>query len=302
MAQCSQPFFFMRNIFLFIRRYFIFLSFVALQGIALWILFKFNRFHRASFLGVATEVTGNINTQVDKVDDYFHLHEENRRVHRMNDSLLNLLRNNFNPTDTARHLVTDSLRIDTIVQVRRYLYRDAKVVYNSVNFENNYLQLNRGAKESIQDNMGVINSDGAVVGLIVNVSPNFSQVMSLLHTKSRLPAMLKSTNTSGTIKWDTEDPRFLVLEGISKDVQVKRGDTVLTSKYSYNYPPGFLIGRIAQVKVDKTTGFYLIKVRSAVDFSSVQQVFVIENMQRTEQVQLEKDTEKKMEQERRNNP
>ena len=292
----------MRNIFLFIRRYFVFLSFVVLQFIALWILFKFNRFHRAVFLGVATEVTGGINTQVDKIDDYFHLREENRRVHRMNDSLLNLLKNNFNPTDTAQKLVTDSVRIDTLTETRRYLYREAKVVYNSVNFENNYLQLNRGAKEGIKDNMAVLNSDFSVVGQVVNVSPNFSQVMSLLHTKSRIPAMLKTTNVAGIIRWDAKDPRFLTLDGISKDVAVKKGDTILTSKYSFNYPPHFFLGRIADIKIDKSSGFYLIKVRCAINFANIQQVFIVENLQRTEQVELDKDTEKKMAQERRNSP
>jgi len=292
----------MRNIFLFIRRYFVFLSFVLLQFIALWILFKFNRFHRAVFLGVATEVTGGINTQVDKIDDYFHLHEENRRVHRMNDSLLNLLKNNFNPTDTAQRLVTDSVRIDTVTEVRRYLYREAKVLYNSVNVENNYLQVNRGAKEGIKDNMAVLNSDFSVVGQVVNVSPNFSQVMSLLHTKSRIPAMLKTTNVAGIIRWDAKDPRFLTLDGISKDVAVKKGDTILTSKYSFNYPPHFFLGRIADIKIDKSSGFYLIKVRCAINFANIQQVFIVENLQRTEQVELDKDTEKKMAQERRNSP
>ena len=292
----------MRNIFLFIRRYFVLLLFVVLQAIALWMLFNYNRFHRAVGLGLASEVTGGINAQVDKVDDYFHLREENRRVHNMNDSLLNLLRQNFNSPDTGQHLVLDSLRLDTIVQFRRYLYRDAKVVYNSVNFENNYLQLNRGANRGIKDNMAVINSDGAIVGLVVNTSPNFSQVMSLLHTKSRIPAMLKGSNVSGTIKWDSKDPRYLFLEGISRDVAVKKGDTVLTSRYSYNYPPGFIIGRIDSIQTEKATGFYNLRIRSATNFNSIQQVFVIENLQRVEQVQLEKDTEKKMEQERRNTP
>jgi rod shape-determining protein MreC len=292
----------MRNIFLFIRRYFVFLTFVVLQFIALWILFKFNRFHRAVFLGVATEVTGGINTQVDKIDDYFHLREENRRVHRMNDSLLNLLKNNFNPTDTAQKVVTDSVRIDTLTETRRYLYREAKVLYNSVNVENNYLQVNRGSKEGIKDNMAVLNSDFSVVGQVVNVSPNFSQVMSLLHTKSRIPAMLKTTNVAGIIRWDAKDPRFLTLDGISKDVAVKKGDTILTSKYSFNYPPHFFLGRIADIKIDKSSGFYLIKVRCAINFANIQQVFIVENLQRTEQVELNKDTEKKMAQERRNGP
>lgn len=292
----------MRNIFLFLRRYFVFVSFILLQILALWMLFKYNRFHRASFLGIATELTGGINTRVDKVDDYFHLREENRRVHRMNDSLLNLLRTNYNMPDTGQQVVTDSIRTDTSAEYRRFVYRDAKVIYNSVNFENNYLQLNRGARGGIRDNMAVISSDGAVVGIIVNVSANFSQVMSLLHTKSRVPAMLKNSNTAGTVRWDAEDPRFLVLEGISRDLPIKRGDTVLTSQYSYNYPPRFLIGTIAAIRTDKSSGFYSIKLRSAVNFASVQQVFIVENLQRQEQLQLESDTERKMEQEKRTTP
>jgi rod shape-determining protein MreC len=287
----------MRNIFLFIRHYFVFLLFLALQGVALWMLFTYNRFHRASFLGVANEITGSINKQVDKADDYFHLREENLRVHRMNDSLLNLLPANFASVDTTQTQVVDSLKFDTVAQVRRYLYRDAKVVYNSVNLQNNYLQLNRGAHQGVKDNMAVISSDGAVVGLIVNVSPNFSQVMSLLHTKSRIPAMLKNSNTAGTVNWDAKDPRFLTLEGISRDVDVKKGDTILTSRYSYNYPPGFIIGRIAEIKQDVATGFYRLRIRSAVNFGSIQQVFIVENLERTEQIELNKETEQKIEQE-----
>ncbi len=286
----------MRNIFLFIRRHFVFLLFVVLQAVSLWMLFNFNRFHNAVFLGVASEITGSINTQVDKVDDYFHLREENRRVHRMNDSLISILKINFVSTDTSQTAVTDSLKIDSSVQVRRYLYRDAKVVFNSVTADNNYLQLNRGFNGGVKENMSVINSDGAIVGLVINVSPNFSQVMSLLHTKSNVPAMLKNTGTAGKVSWDTKDPRFLTLEGISRDVAVKVGDSVVTSRYSYNYPPGFFIGRITEAKEDKATGFYALRLRSAVNFGAIQQVFVIENLQRTEQVELEKDTERKMEQ------
>ncbi|MCW3075233.1 MAG: hypothetical protein JWP69_2302 [Flaviaesturariibacter sp.] len=289
----------MRNIFLYIRRHFVFLSFVALQVAALWMLFNYNRFHRAAFLGVANEVTGSINTQVDKVDDYFHLQEENRRVHQMNDSLMNLLRSNFNVPDTGSQVRRDSLRIDSTIQYRRYLYRDAKVVYNSVNFENNYIQLNRGSNQGIRDNMAVVSSGGGIVGVIINTSPNFSQVLSLLHTKSRVPSALKKTGTTGTILWDAKDPRYLTLEGISRDVEVKRGDTVLTSRYSYNYPQNFIIGRIVDVRINKATNFYDLKVQAAVNFASVQQVFVVENLQREEQLQLQKETEQKMEQDKK---
>ena len=61
----------MRNVFLFIRRYFTFLAFVAVQVVALWFLFTYNKFHRAKGLGWANEITGRINTRYKNVDDFF---------------------------------------------------------------------------------------------------------------------------------------------------------------------------------------------------------------------------------------
>src|SRR5690242_19835441 len=104
----------MRNVFLFIRRYLTFFTFLGLQIIALWFLFSYNRFHRAKFLGIANELTGRINSQYNKVEDYFTLREENRKVHRLNDSLLNLLPRNFAVRDTGMQVVQDSISYDTL--------------------------------------------------------------------------------------------------------------------------------------------------------------------------------------------
>ena len=289
----------MRNIFLFIRRYFTFLAFVVLQIFALWMLFKYNRLHQAAFLGVASEFTGSVNTQVDKLDDYFHQGEENLRVHRMNDSLLNLLETNFLPPDTVERTTIDSVMVDTIKQERRYLWRDAKVIYNTINSDKNYLQLTRGARHGIKDDMAVLNSNGALVGQVVNVSPNFSAVMSLLHVQNSVSAALKSSGESGKVEWDGKNPHYVLLKGISKSVEVKMGDTVVTSQYSYNFPPNKMIGTIAKIESDPATGFYLLRVRTAVNFSNIQQVFVVENLHREEQLQLERDTEKKVEQQKK---
>lgn len=288
----------MRNIFVFLRRYFTFIIFVVLQIIALWMLFTYNRFHHAAFLGVATEFTGSVNTQVDRMDDYFNQGEENKRVHRMNDSLLNLLKTNFDYPDTGQRAVVDSFKLDTINAIRRYIWRDAKVVYNTVNSEQNYLQLNRGSRYGIKDEMAVLNSDAAVVGIVVNVSPNFSQAMSLLHVQSSVSAAHQKTGTLGKVEWDGKDPRYVLFKGISRSVEVKVGDSVVTSRYSYNFPPNYLIGTVSEIANDPVTGFYLLKVKTAVNFSNIQQVFVVENLLREEQLQLSKETDKKMEQQK----
>jgi rod shape-determining protein MreC len=286
----------MRNIFLFIRRYRTFIVFLFLQVAALYFLFNYNRFHRAKFLGIANEVTGRINSQYNKVEDYLSLREENKRVHRLNDSLLNLLTRNFKKRDTTVQIVQDSVAYDTLGHYRRYFSRPATVVYNTINSQKNFIQLNRGSNQGIKDNMAVVNSDGSVVGVVVNTSGNFSQVMSLLHVQNTVSASLKKSGDFGTAEWEGKDPRYLLLKKIPKTVEVKKGDTVLTSSVSYNFPPGYMVGTVADVKLDNTTGMYLLKVKTAANFYNLQQVHVIENIERDEQIKLMTDTQKKIEQ------
>lgn len=290
----------MRNIFLFIGRYKTFLSFLILQGVALWFLFSFNRFHRARFLGVANEVTGRINTQYNKVEDYFELREENRRVHRINDSLLNLLPQNFMKPDTSLREVRDSLPFDSLGHYRRYYFRPATIVYNTVNSQKNYLQINRGASHGIKDNMAVLGSDGSAVGVVVGVSPHFSQVMSLLHVDQKVSASLKKSGDMGTLEWDGKDPRLLNLKSIPRSTDVKKGDTVLTSPTSFNFPPGYMIGTVAEVLTDKSTNFYVLKIKPSARFFSLQQVFVVENLQYAEQTTLNQHTRKRIEDPKKN--
>lgn len=285
----------MRNIFHFIRRYRTLLTFLFLQGVALWFLFTYNRFHKAKGLGVANEFTGWVNSKYNKVEDYFTLQEENRRVHKMNDSLMNLLSKNFNVVDTTLKIVQDTISSDTLGNYRRYYFRPATVIYNTVNSQKNYLQLNRGSNHGIKDNMAVLSSDGSAVGVVVNVSPNFSQVMSLLHVQQKVNASLKKTGDFGTIDWDGKNPRLLTLKGIPKSIELKKGDTVLTSTYSYNFPPGYMLGTIAEVLTDKSTNFYVLKIKPGARFYNLQQVFVVENLQYDEQIKLNKDTKKKIE-------
>ena len=285
----------MRNVFLFIRRYFTFLAFVAVQAVALWFLFTYNKFHRAKGLGWANEITGRINSKYKNVDDFFHLKAENQRLHRMNDSLLNLLPANFLQLDTSVRIVQDSIPFDTLGNYRRYIWRDAKVVYNTVNTQKNYIQINRGSNQGIRDNMAVINSDGSAVGVVVNVSPNFSQVMSLLHVQSKRSVTMKRTGSLGTIEWDGKNPLFLTLQNIPKSDSVAKGDTVMTSVNS-SFPPGFVVGTIDEVILDKSTNFYVLRLRTAANFFNLQQVHVIENAQYEEQAKLQEDTKKKIDQ------
>lgn len=284
----------MRNIFLFIRRYFTFLAFLVLQAAALWFLFTYNRFHRAKGLGVGNEMTGWFNTQYNTVEDFINRGEESRRVHKMNDSLMNLLHTNFLRIDTTTRQVSDSIPYDTLGHYRRYLLRDAQVVYSTVNAEKNYIQINKGSNSGIKDDMGVLSSDGSLVGKVINVSPNFSQVMSLLHVQNKASVLVKKTGNAGTISWDAKDPRLLILINIPKSDSILKGDTIITGNYSVSIPPGKIVGTVAEIVQDNSTNFYVLKIKTAANFQDLQQVFVVENLQYEEQMKLLEETKKKV--------
>ncbi len=284
----------MRNIFLFIRRFFTFFVFLALQAVALWFLFSYNKFHQAKGLGVANEITGWFNTRYNTLEDFFTMREENRRLLQMNDSLINLLPSNFIVSDTTITLTRDSIPYDTTGKLRQYVWREAQVLYNTVNADKNYVQINRGSNHGIQDHMGVFSSDGGLVGQVVNVSPNFSQVMSLLHVQNKVNVLIRRTNSTGTIYWDGRDPRFLNLKDIPRSDSLVLGDTIVTGKFSLSFPPGYLVGTIAEIIPDASTNFYVLKIRPTANFNNLQQVMVVENLFFNDLKTLEKETKRKV--------
>lgn len=281
----------MRNIFLFIRRYFNFVFFVVLQVVALYILFHYNKFHEAVFSGVANEITGNVGGKYTNVANYFKLKSANDQLAKENVELRNLVFSNFTRPDTSQKLVQDSVPYDTLGHFRKYLWRGARVVNNSVSLPNNTLTIARGDNQGVHRNMGVISANG-VVGVVINTSSNYAVVMSLLHRQSRISASLKKTGETGQVSWDGSSPLYLTLRHIPKSAPITKGDSVVTSAYASYFPPGILIGTIIDVVDDKSSSFYTLRLKPATNFFNVQYVSVVENLLKDEQAKLEEETNK----------
>ncbi|HTE26505.1 rod shape-determining protein MreC [Flavitalea sp.] len=281
----------MRNIFLFIRRYFNFLFFVVLQIVALSFLFRYNKFHEAAFMGIANETTGMVGARFNSVEYYFNLKRTNDSLVKENTNLRNGLRQNFDNPDTTQRIVADTMPYDTLGHVRKYMWRPAKVVSNTATLQNNYITIERGLNQGIRKDMGVISSTG-IVGTVVDVSANYAVVMSLLHRQNRVSAKMKKTGETGTIQWDGESPFFLTLINVPKSAPVAVGDSVITSQYSYLFPQGIMVGTVAAIVEDKTSNFYTMKVKPATNFYSLEYVTVAENLMKDEQKKLEEASRK----------
>lgn len=276
----------MKNIFVFIRRYFNFLFFLVLQILSLMLLVKSNETHEAAYANVANEVTGRINQQYDKVHNFFLLRENNRLLLEENARLKNMLASNFESADSTRISTVDSTIRDTSGRQRKYIWLPAKVVLNTVSQEMNYLTLHRGANQGVKKDMAVIGPQG-VVGTVIDVSENYSRVMSLLHRNHKVSAMLKKEKIVGSVEWDGKDPSYLTLRNIPKSTPLAKGDSVVTSNYSATFPSNIMVGTIDKIVKDPSSNFYVIRLKSATNFYAVSYVNLVENVQWEEQRRLE---------------
>ncbi len=255
-------------------------------------LFTYNKYHHTVYSAAANEVTGKINQQYNNVEYYFHLKSVNDSLVAANEELYNRLKENYSIPDTLTKLQIDTMLVDSIKILRRYLFMEAKVIMNSVNQPNNYIQLHRGAMQAIQPDFGVIDMNNAVLGTVVDVSTNYSVVMSLLHEQSNLSARLKRSGETGTVVWDGIDPNILLLKDISKTVKIKAGDTIVTSGFSDKFPAGLLVGYVKDIINDKSMSTYTVRLTPGANFETVQHAYVIDNVQKQEPADLLKKVKK----------
>ncbi|HEY5370084.1 MAG TPA: rod shape-determining protein MreC [Hanamia sp.] len=283
----------MRNIFIFIRIYFTFIFFLILMGVSFYMIFSYNRYHHAVYSATANEITGGIDKKINTVQYYFQLKRTNDSLVKANEALYNKLRQDYEIPDTVNKITIDTLLVDSIQTQRKYLYMQAKVVNNSVNQPNNYIELHRGRLQGITPDMGVIDIDNAVVGTVVDVSNNYAVVMSLLHEQSNLSARLKRGEETGTVVYDSKTPGILYLKDISRSAKITAGDTVVTSGFSDKFPRGLTIGFVKDIINDIGSSTYTVRLKPAANFENLQYSYIINNLQKEEPEQLLKKAKSK---------
>ncbi len=272
----------MRNIFFFIRLYFNVLLFLSLEVFSIYLIVHFSQYHNAVAFASINEVTGKINTQYNGVTYYFQLKNTNDSLVKANTRLYNKLKIDFELPDTVNKIVIDSIRIDSVMHGRKYLYKEAKVVANSVTSQSNFLVLGRGANQELSKDIGVVDQNNCVVGIITDVSSNFALVMGLLHKDSKISAKLKKSGDAGMVTWDGLDPTKLTLSDIRKSAKVFPGDTIVTSGFTPTFPYGLIIGIVDEVIPEKSTSHFTIRLTTAANFYNLQYVYAIDNLQKDE--------------------
>jgi rod shape-determining protein MreC len=270
----------MRSLFRFLLRNYFVMMFLALEAISFSLMVSLNNYQRVAFVNSSNDIVGTVYERFSHFDDYFSLSRTNARLAAENASLRKQLE--FRIRNQEKYPVN---RPDT-VDAPAYYFASAKVISNSVNKQFNYITLNKGSRQGIKPDMGIISADG-VVGVITNVSPNYSTGLSILNKRLSIPAKINKNNYFGALVWDGEHSNTADLKEIPFHIIVNVGDTVVTSGYSSIFPEGIMIGTISKFDVESGTNFYNIKVDLSTNFRTLKYVEVVKNTKQAELKKLE---------------
>ena len=274
----------MKNILLFVYRNHVFFIFLLLEVVCFSLIVRNNNFHRGSVLNSSNQLVGNIYDLNNGITEYFKLKSINNELALENAALRSLLNQSKYISASRAYEVKDS------VSRQHYTYVPAKVINSSTNRRNNYMTIDRGLLQGVQPEMAVISSNG-IVGIVKDVSKNFASVISVLHKQSSISAKISGSEYIGSITWNGADPKVVQLQDIPNHVQITEGMMIQTSGYSAMFPRSVNIGTIRSFDVKPGDNFYSIEIDLLTDMNSVSMVYVVNNLMRSEQIELEKQIE-----------
>jgi len=146
----------------------------------------------------------------------------------------------------------------------------ARVIGASAGTASQTIDIDRGERDGIKRNMGVITPDG-VVGKVIESYANSAQVLLLTDKDSGVGALLTESRIQSPVG-GTGEP-LLSMKYVPNDDTVNNGEHVVTSGMDRIFPRDLPVGTIVEVK--PANPFKQIRVRPAANLERLEEVIVL---------------------------
>ena len=276
----------MRNLLDFFLKYNNWFLFILLEVISFALLFRFNNYQGSVFFTSSNYMAGAVYETANSVTGYFHLKAINDDLAQKNVELeLQMER----LLEKLTELTHDSSGIERMRKesLSGYDIFRAKVVNNTLTHADNYITLDKGEKDGIRSEMGVVDGNG-VVGIVYMTSDHYSVVIPVLNSKSSISCKIKNSDYFGFLKWDGGASNYATVKDMPRHSLFSLGDTIVTSGHSAVFPSGIPVGTVEDISDSHDGLSYLLKVRLFTDFGKLNDVRVIAKKTQEEQLRLEK--------------
>ena len=267
---------------------------------SLVLILNSNDFQKSKVLLLSNSISNYTTENLNHFKEYFKLKEINYKLSEENLVLKNQLEK-----------INEISSLDSLTN-EKFLYKNAKVISNNLSSFKNRIIVNKGIRDGIKNEMGVISSDG-IVGIIDNTTKRYSSIMSILNIEMKINAKVKRTEHFGTLEWDGFDTRYLTLNDISETAKIKVGDSIITGGMSLIFPEGINIGTVSKIinqnethsntkgsaftinirddsiiDLDIRENYLNIEVKLHNDMSNLNNVYIIESFNKKEFQKLKK--------------
>jgi rod shape-determining protein MreC len=148
----------------------------------------------------------------------------------------------------------------------------ARVIGGSPDSGSLVVNIDRGSRDGIRRDMGVITPDG-VVGKVFAVYPNISQVLLLGDKDSGVGALLANTRTQGVVKGSGKPE--LSMDYVSNDAKVSPGEVVLTSGQDRIFPKDLPVATVTEATEDRKAPFMKIVLKPAAHLDRLEEVLIL---------------------------
>ena len=132
--------------------------------------------------------------------------------------------------------------------------------------------INKGITSGIAKNMVTVTPLGPV-GRVRRLLPNSANITLITDVNSSVSVRLQPSRIEGILQGSGED--ICTLQYISKDVDVRIGEKVITSGLDGIYPKGLLIGYVTSVRKEDAEIFQIIEVKPLQNLNSVEEVVIL---------------------------
>ena len=234
------------------------LLFILLLVLSLRYMARNHYYQRSNFQALNNTTLAPFFEARRQVFSYFRRDKHNKQLLDDNQYLLEKLINK-----QSKVLLLDSIPFEVI---------PAQVIRNSIQLNYNHITLNAGKKSGIHKEMGIISAKG-VIGIVNRTNEETSSVISLLNKSLSINAKLKNSNHFGSLYWNGNDPKDMILSDVPLAAPVEVGDTIVTGGMSAVFPKHIDLGVVNEIIVPTNDNYYQIHISLFQDMTNLDYVY-----------------------------
>jgi rod shape-determining protein MreC len=174
-----------------------------------------------------------------------------------------------------REAVLENFRLRQMLDYRArvpFQFRASRVIAKDRDKTPLSVEIDVGKEDGMRPNMAVVAPEG-LVGKLYKVGRHTSTLQLMVDRNFSVSARVQRSRVLGIVTWS--ELRGLELTAVPRHSDVRVGDVVVTSDYSALFPTGIRIGVVTRVAEEETTLFMRVSLMPDVDFSRLEDVFVI---------------------------